>query len=242
MAFHNGHFVLRQRTRFVATNDLRAAECFHSGQAADDSIAARHIGNTDRKNDGNDSRKSFGDRGDCKADGNHKGVHKAVKTEACNAFGGEYALAKHLNGHHNSRNADDEEGKNTAELSEFLLERRFTVLCLGKCVGDLTHLGIHTRCRDQHLAATVNHGAAHIYHIDTVTKRNILLIAQADRRHILCNGNAFARKRRFLNLHRCTFDDTSVGRNRVACFKDHYVANDDILALDKRDLSVANDL
>ena len=48
---------------------------------------------------------------------------------------------------------------------------------------------------------------------------------------VLFGGNGFARESRFLNFHACTFKNTAVGGNCVARFKQHNVADNELLAV-----------
>ena len=73
--FYDGHPVLRQRSRFVGTDDLGAPKSLHGRQLPDDSMFPGHVGDADGEHDGDNGRQSF--RYGChrQAHGDHKRIH-----------------------------------------------------------------------------------------------------------------------------------------------------------------------
>ena len=59
---HDGHFVLRQRARFIGADYLRAAKRLDGGQAANDGVFPGHFRHTDGKHHRNDRCQSLRDR------------------------------------------------------------------------------------------------------------------------------------------------------------------------------------
>jgi len=68
----HGHFVARERSRFVGANNRNRSQCLDRGQTAHDGVASRHRLNTDRQRDRQDSRKSLGYRGHRQGDHSHE--------------------------------------------------------------------------------------------------------------------------------------------------------------------------
>ena len=76
--FHDGHPVLRQRSRFVGTDNLSAPKSLNGRQLPDNSVFPGHVGDADGEHDGDNGRQSF--RYGChrQAHGNHKRIYDRV--------------------------------------------------------------------------------------------------------------------------------------------------------------------
>ena len=232
----NSHLVLRERTCLVGADYLRASERFNCRKTADYSVALGHIGNTDRENDGNNCRKSLGDRRNCERYCYHKrgknGLGKA-----------EVACSYKLNAKYDDTYAEDEPGQDLGELMKLSLQWSVALLCVLKRARDLTHLGIHTGCGNYGNTSAVYDGRAHIEHIFAVAEGNVALaLFKVDGVDKLCYGNRFARKRGLLDLKTCVFKNSRVSGNGVACFEQNYVADNQILTADYLYFAVAQDL
>ncbi len=170
---HNGHFVLCQRSGFVGTDHLRAAERFHRRQLPDDGVSFGHVGNADGEYNRHDGGESLRNRRDGKADRDHKGVQHDLTAK----------IARFNQAERKDENtdADHQTAQDFAELIQLDLERGNVVLRVCERVGDLSHFGIHAGRNDHRFSAAVNDGAAHVRHIFTVAKRHFLLFLQRQR-------------------------------------------------------------
>ena len=226
------HFVLRERTRFVGADYLSAAESFDRSQTADYRIALGHIGDADGQHHCHDRRKAFGYRSDRKGDGNHERIQHGFKLKASGSG--------YLHGKHGGTDAQHEVGQHTAKLVELYLQGCLPLLRLRKGVGDPAHLGIHTRCADDHDASAINDGRTHIRHVRSVAERHLASCGERIRR--LVNGDRLACQSGFLDLQACAFDYPAVCGNGVARFEQHHVAGDEVLAVNGVYCAAAHDL
>ncbi|CCX41854.1 unknown [Clostridium sp. CAG:1024] len=221
------HFVLRKRAGLVRTDDLCAAERFHRCKPANDRIALGHVGHADGEHDRNDRNKSLRDRSDRKADRDHKAVQDTLA--------GEGAFADKSHGKNHDADDEHEPRQDLRQLRELDLERRLPLLRFRKRACDLAHLGVHARAGDDRLAASVDHGAAHVDHVFAVAERDVLA---AELFRTLVDGDAFARERRFFDLKRGGLDHAAVSRHGVARFEQYNVAQDELFVFDTAHKSV----
>ena len=111
-----------------------------------------------------------------------------------------------------------------------MLQRRFAFLCGGESGGDFAHLGAHSRCGDNGLAATVHDSASHKNHIFAIAERHVRAVFSDDFAVLFENGDGFARERGFFGFHACALDYTSVCRDGVSRFEHHDVAHNQVFA------------
>ncbi len=234
VGFYYRHLVLGKCSRFVRADYLRAAQSFNRRKLTNYRISLAHIRNADGKNYGNNRRQSLRNRSNRKAYRNHKCIDKYL----CIYIRGSYqAYRKDYHAYCQHQNRQD-----FAELCKLDLQRGLALLRLSKSIGNFAHFGVHSRAANHCLATTVNYGAAHINHILSVAKRNILCIPQSKSLRNLAYRNAFAGQRRFFDLQAVAFDYSAICRNRVPGFQNHYVAFYKVFALYDLNLAVSENL
>ena len=229
VAVHHGHAVLGQGAGLVRADHLRAAQRFHSGQAADDGVALGHLGHADTQHDGNHSGQTFGNGGHGQRNSHHEGIDGHIK--------GELAFAD--DAHHKNQNADAQHqpSEDAAQGRQLALQGGGFVLGLSQRIGDLTHFGVHAGAGDHGAAAAVHHGGAHVDHVLTVAQRHFVTLEGIG---FLLDRHAFAGEGSFLNLEAGALDDAGIRRHRVAGFQMDHVAGHQFLALEEVQLAVAH--
>ena len=230
---NDGHFVLCECTGLIGADDLCATECFYGGELTDDRISLRHIGNADGENDGNDSRKTFGNRRNGKRDRDHEGVEDGAEV---------HAFTDELNTENDDADTNNEVGEDLGKTCKLHLERCFAFLCVSKCVGDLTHFGIHTGRGNDSFASAVYDSATHEDHVLAVAEGNVALFTCGKCFFLLGNGNGFTCEGSFFDLHAGAFDDARVSWNSIACFKDDDIAHNEVFTANGDLVTVTDDL
>ena len=245
VVIHHGHLILRKSTGLIGTDDLRTAESFHRGEFTDQSLTFAHGGNADGKDDGNNSRKTFGNSGNGKSDGGYEGIKNRTRKEGFE-FKSVFIQNEGFNDtHHEDEYADAENKlcKERGKLRHLFLKGGLLFFGIVERIGDLTHFGIHTNCRNDRPAASVNDRGTGIHHVLSVTESNILrAVFQRKDIHDLGYGNGFAGKRGFFHLHGERFQHTAVRRYGIARLQNNDIADNDILTLNGNDLAVAQDM
>jgi len=232
------HFILRQRAGLVGADDLRTSERFDRGQLADDRVALRHVGDADGEHDRDDRRKSLRYGGDCEGDGDHKRIQNDIDGKS--VADGE--RTDEIDSEDDDADADNEIREDFTELSELLLERRLAFLRLCERIGDFAHFGIHAGCRHDRFSAAVNDGTTHEHHIFPIAERDVAVLSGGKRLIGFGDRHGFARQRRFLDFHACTFDDARIRRDRVSRFENDDIPRDELLAFHGHLMSAADDL
>ena len=230
---HDGHLVLGQGTGLIRADNLRTSQRLHSRQLADDGVALRHVRHADGKHDGHHGCQSLRNRRHRQGNRYHKGIQNRVSADAGPKKS--YRENHHADSHY-------QHGQNLAELVQLQLQRSLFVLGLGQGGGDLTHLRMHTGSRNHGLAASVHYCGTHVNHVLAVAQRNVLLALQLQKAHQLVDRHRLSCQGRLLNLHAGTFDDTSVGRHRVARLQHHDIARNQLFALERNHLAIAHHL
>ena len=231
----NGHFVLGERAGFIRADNLRAAERFHGGKSSDNRVLFRHIGHADRKHDGHDRGKPFGNRGNRQRHREHEGVKQEIKV-GCTAG---QILADDAENKHKHTNAEHQKAQNFRKLGELFLKRGLGIFRRGECTGDFAHFGVHADARNHRAPAAVNDRRAHIHHVFAVAQRYVFLVAQRNCVNKFVDGDRFARKRRFFNFQACAFNDARVRRHGVARFEQNHIADGEVFAVDFFHVAVA---
>ena len=172
---HHGHLILRQRARFVAADNLRAAQRLHCRQLADYGIALAHAGYTDGKHNRHHRSQALRNGRNGQAHCHHEcGEQRSRIKRACPPYA--YHKDKCTDGQH-------QPGKGFGKLAQLFLQRSLLIFSLGKRRGNFTHLRIHACRRNDGAPTAINHRASHIDHIGAVAKGDILLsICQAQSR------------------------------------------------------------
>ncbi len=137
--FYDFHAILRQRPRFVGTDNLRAAQRFHSGQTPDNGVPLGHPLHTDCQNDGDNGRQAFRNCGHSKADRSHEHRKRFLMPQKP----------------HRKYHAADCQSANAQRFPRFaqlFLQRRFAVLLLRKKRGNPPDFRIHACCRNNSFA------------------------------------------------------------------------------------------
>ena len=93
----------------------------------------------------------------------------------------------------------------------------------------MADLGLHARCRHDHLAATSGDGRVHVGHVEAVAERDVVAGNRVDR---LQDGHALAGERRLLDLEGRRHEQAPVGRDLVAGLERHDVAGHELLGGD----------
>ena len=77
----DGHFIARERSRLVRTDDGTAPERLRRPQPAHDGARGRHALYAERKDDGDDRAHALRDGGDRHGDGAHQALQKGVPAQ-----------------------------------------------------------------------------------------------------------------------------------------------------------------
>ena len=228
----DGHAVLRQRAGLVRADDLCAAERLHSGQPADDGVAARHVRHADGEHDRDDGRKALRDGRYRKGDGHHERIHDHI--------GGQIARSQQLHAEDHDADAQHEPGEDFRELRELDLQRRLPVLRLRQRVRDLAHLRLHAGGGDDGASTAIYHRAAHVDHVFPVAEGHIGAgVVEPDDVDELCDGYRLARECGLFNFEAGIFNQATVCGHGVARLEQHDVAHDQLLAAHGHDFPVA---
>ena len=124
---HDGHFVLRQRARFVGADHLRAAERLDSGQAANDGVFPGHFRHADGKHHRNHRRQSLRNGRNRQRNSHHEGLqHDLQRVTACGQFAPRH---KEIKGKDEHADAQHHLGQQSAQLVQLPLQGRLLVLC-----------------------------------------------------------------------------------------------------------------
>ena len=236
--FDDRHLVLRERTGLVAADYLRAAESLYGGELSDDRVALRHVGDADGKHDRDDRRKSFRNRRDRETDRRHERRENGVKR---NRFRVEELFA-YSQEENDDADRQHEDRQDLAEFAEFLLERGFALRSLREHVGNFTHFGVHSRRHDDRSASSVGDRATHVDHVLAVAERHLFAVLHFKRVDHFVDRNALSGERGLFDLEAVALYDPSVRGNLVARFKLHNVSDNEVLAVDDPEHSVAVDL
>ena len=81
VCINHRHAILGKGTRFIRADDLRTAQRFHRGQAANHGVAPAHFGYADGQHDGDDRGQSFRDGGHGQTYGQHEGVNQHFRVD-----------------------------------------------------------------------------------------------------------------------------------------------------------------
>ena len=127
-------------------------------------------------------------------------------------------------------------------MCQFKLKRGFTFFCLCQSISNFTHLGIHTGIANHSRTSSVNYCAAHIYHVFSVSQRNIFFIAEAYNLCSLIHRHAFAGQCCFFHLHACALYNSAVCGNAVTGLQDYHIACHKLFTLNAGDFSITKDL
>ena len=234
----DGHLVLRQSARLVGADYLRAAERLDGCELADYRVSARHVRDAYREHYRDDGGEPLRYRGDGERDGDHEGREERVARYARFAA----VRAEEADGEYHGAYPYYEDGEEFAELVQLYLKRRLVLLRVFERVGYLPHLGVHAGAGQHRHAAPVDDRRAHVDHVLAVAERHVLFALEVEDAHYFIDGDGFSRKRRLLYLHARAFDDASVCGDGVARFEHDDVAGDELLALERRYLPVAQHL
>ena len=220
----NGHFVLRKGAGLIRAYDLRAAEGLNCRQAAYDGVALRHVGNADGQDHRNDGGKPLGYCSNSEGDGHHEGAEHDLEIKSARSY--------KLHSEYDHAYAEHEPCEHLAQLSELYLQRCLPVGGLRERIGNLAHLGIHTGCAHDHGAAAVNDRRAHICHVASVAEGNVpLAVGEVYDIYKLADRHGFARQGGLFDLQACIVYYPAVRGNCVARFKQHNVADNELLAV-----------
>ena len=231
----DGHLVLGEGAGLVGTDYLRAAESLDRSQLANYRVALGHVRDADGQHHRDDGDKPFGDGRDGEGDGDHERIEHDLDREA--------ARAQQLYNEHQRAYAEHQPGQYLRQLGHLYLQRGLPLLGGGQSVGDLAHLGVHAGGGDDGGTAAVDHGAAHVDHVLAVAEGDVLrLIDKVYRVDELQHGDGFAGQRGFLYLEAGAGEQAAVGGDCVARFEQDDVAGDKLLAVDRDELTVAQNL
>ena len=125
---HDGHFVLRQRARFVGADHLRAAERLDGGQAANDGVLTGHFRHADGKHHRNDRCQSLRNGRNRQRHRHHEGLQHDLQRVAARS-----QLAprhKEIEGKDEHADAQHHLGQQSAQLVQLALQGRLLVLCV----------------------------------------------------------------------------------------------------------------
>ena len=150
--------------------------------------------------------------------------------------------AEYLHGEDDDADAEHEPGEDLGELAELDLQRGLTLLGARERVGDLAHLGLHAGGGDDHGAAAVDDGGAHVAHVLAVAEGHIGAVLEVDDVDELVDGDALAGEGGLLYLEAGAVEYAAVGGNGVARLKVDYVAHHELGAGHDAELAVAHDL
>ncbi len=182
---HDRHFILRQRTRFVAADDLRAAQSLHGGELANHGAALGHIRHADGKHHRHNRREALRNCRHGKAYRNHETLKKSRQRNRAVP----HRHLKQVDAQNQHADGEDRDRENLAERIQTLLQRGFVVLRVRDCAGYLAHLRVHARRGDNRPRASVRDARAHVEHIFAVPERHILALQRV---RILVRGHTLA--------------------------------------------------
>ena len=204
-----GHFVLGQGACLVRTDDGNASQSFHSLKFTHDGVFSGHLLRTEGKNDGYNGAQGFRDRRYREGYCEKEGVADIVAPENADA-------------EQDRTEYENKDGQFLSELIQVdlqrrpLLRRRFQQAC------DLADLGLHTDAGYDKGAAPVCDKAAGVNHVQPVAKRHFVFFNHFGR---LLNTEAFTRQCALIHFQACTFGQTSVRRDIIACVQHHDVSD-----------------
>ena len=234
VGIHHGHLVLGQRTGLIRADDLGAAQGLHSGETANDGAALGHVGHADGQHHGHHGCQTLGDGGHGQRNCDHEGIQCHVQRER--------ACTPQLHAEDQHADTQHQLGEDTAELGQLALQGGLTLGGVGKSIGDLAHLGIHTGTGDDSLTAAIDHSGTHVDHVLTVTKGHVLLVfLQVNNVDELRDGDALTGEGGLFDLHAGALENAAVSRHGVAGLQHHHIAHHQILAADGNDLAVTQD-
>ena len=147
--FRHGHPVFRERSGFIGTDNVRAAESFNGMEPPYEGVSLEHPGDGEPEGDGDNGGEPLGNCGDGEGDPRQEHIEGGLAPQ-------------------NSGDCDDEADKNTAggnvfaEGAELFLERRGLGLRAFKKPGDFAHLGAHSRFTDKKFAVAGGYNGTHI--------------------------------------------------------------------------------
>ena len=170
----NRHLILCKSTCLIRADNVNTPQCLYCKKSLYYGIALRHLRHTDRKDDGNYSRKSLGDSSDRKRYGRHKSIHDSL------------LLNEDINKEYDDTYDDTYYGKYLAQCIKALLKGCCLILYAGKLIRDLTELGIAACAYNYTLCTSVCNSRTHEEHILTVTDGAVLI---KDSLGILIDGN-----------------------------------------------------
>ena len=158
--FDNGHLVLGERAGLVRADDLRAAQCFHGRQLADDGAALATCRITPMESTiVTTAARPSGIAATASDDGHHEGIEHRL-------------MPQNAHGEDDRADAHNQICERLAQLGKLDLKWCLALFGLVQRVGDLAHLGLHARLRDYGFAASVGDGRAHIDHVAAVAEGN----------------------------------------------------------------------
>ena len=229
---HDGHFVLRESSGLVGTDNLRAAEGFDGGEPFDYGLFLRHFGHPHGKDDGDDGRKSFGNGGDGERDRDDKAVEDDFECEI--------SFENELKREDEHTDTEHDIAQNLRQFIEAFLQRSDLVLSLSENIGDLAHFRLHAGRHDDDLCAAVYDGAAHVDHIFSVAQGDVLAVLGHELFGLFVCGDALARQSGFFRLQGSAFEDAAISGDGISGFEDDDIPDDDFLALYGEELTAAD--
>ena len=230
----NGHLVLGEGAGLVRADDLGAAEGLDGGQAADDGVALGHVGDADGEHDRDNGGKTLRYGRDGQGDGDHEAVENDLELKS--------ARAQYLHGKDDDADAENQPGEDLAQLAELYLQRGLTLLGAGEGVGYLAHLGVHAGGGDDHGAAAVGDGGAHVAHVLAVAQGHVGRVLEVDYIDELVDRHALAGEGGLLYLKAGAVYYASVCGDGVAGLKVDDVAHYELGAGHDGYLPVAQNL
>ena len=211
-----GHLVQRQRPGLVGADRRGRAERFDRAQPLHDRALGRQGLRTEREHRRHDRGQAGRDRGDGEADPDEEEIVERLAANEADQ-----------NDERQSRRGHDRD--QDGQLVELARERGLLLLDLAQHPGDLPHLGLHPRRRDDHLAAPARDRRVHVRHVDAIAERDV---ATRDRRERLQDRRALAGESRLLDLERRSHEQPSVRRDLVARLEGDDVPGNELFGRD----------
>ena len=228
---HHGHFVLGEGAGLVRADDLRTAQGFHGGQAADHRVALAHLRHADGQHDGHHCRQPL-------RNGRHRQAHRHHERVDDNArvHGSGFDDA-HREHHH--ADAQHQPGQHLRQTRQLALQGRLLILGLGERVGNLAHLRAHAGIAHHGAATAVDHRGTHVHHVLPVAQGNF---AACQGRFGLDHRHGFAGQCGLLHLQRRALQDAAVGGHRVTGLHMDHVAGHQLVGMHHSQPTVPHDL
>ena len=218
------HFILCQSTSFIGTDDINATQSFHCKQLSDDGVPIHHFLHAQGKDDGDDSRKSFRNSSNSKADGNHEHFQEMPATD--------HSLDKY-----ESANRQTDDAQIFSKLLQVLLKRCLLCFDLLDLICDLSNF-CGTACpNDECLAAPICTNGAGKCHVGAVADSYITLENQSS---ILFGRNRLSSQGCFFDFQISTFKDSGICCNDISCFDEQDIAGHHISCRDDGNSAISD--